>query len=152
MTATDTDGDNMKQEPVKEIITSNDELDETVAFQDHNQPLSSGRLVIVGACMTLTSIITGWSVIMTPIMLDLLAEGLNLAENNLQWTLNSFLLPLVSRRARALWPIQAIPIFSELMYHLSHRAASPWLPVERVTSVGGKPSTRSERYGWRYGP
>jgi hypothetical protein len=101
MTATDTDGDNMKQEPVKEIITSNDELDETVAFQDHNQPLSSGRLVIVGACMTLTSIITGWSVIMTPIMLDLLAEGLNLAENNLQWTLNSFLLPLVSRRARA---------------------------------------------------
>lgn len=76
----------MDQELEKKTITFNEESKcsgpvERVAFQDHNQPLSSGRLVIVGACMTLTSIINGWSVIMTPIMLDLLAEGLDLAEN-----------------------------------------------------------------------
>jgi hypothetical protein len=67
-----------------------------MAQTQSDRPLSSARLLIVGAGMTLTSIINGWSVMMTPIMLELLADGLDLKEHDLQWTLNSFLLPLVS--------------------------------------------------------
>ncbi|GHJ85116.1 hypothetical protein NliqN6_1518 [Naganishia liquefaciens] len=65
-----------------------------MAQTQSDRPLSSARLLIVGAGMTLTSIINGWSVMMTPIMLELLADGLDLKEHDLQWTLNSFLLPL----------------------------------------------------------
>jgi hypothetical protein len=100
----------MEQEPEKQAMVSSNgshtggEPKETIGSRDRSQPLPIGRLVIVGACMTLTSIINGWSVIMTTIMLDLLAEGLNLGENNLQWTVNAFLLSLVSHSAASFAP------------------------------------------------
>lgn len=106
--------DNLSHDRVKDLektdtiakieAISRTESDETVESRENAQPLSLGRLVVVGACMTLTSIINGWSVIMTPIMLELLADGLHLAENNLQWTLNSLLLPLVSNLAHLALP------------------------------------------------
>ena len=68
----------------------------TVVASEAHQPLSFGALLILGVCMVWTNIINGFAVILSAVLLDLLADDLKLAENNFQWTFNSFLLPLVS--------------------------------------------------------
>lgn len=68
----------------------------TTVANETQEPLPFGALLIVGICMFFTSLLNGFSVIASAILLELLAEDLKLAENNFQWTFNSFLLPLVS--------------------------------------------------------
>lgn len=94
--------------PLQEKPMSDPESCDTNALQIDSTPLSLNRLLIVGACMTLTSIINGYSVTMTAILLDLLAEDLQLAENNLQWTFNSFLLPMVSHPSLNLFSVMML--------------------------------------------
>lgn len=90
----------VNEDIVKTLSSENDEEkkgdEPTVVASEAHQPLSFGALLIVGVCMVWTNIINGFAVILSAVLLDLLADDLKLAENNFQWTFNSFLLPLVS--------------------------------------------------------
>lgn len=62
-----------------------------------SSPLPSTAIIwLLTACMTLSNIVMAFGNTGVTVMLDELAEDLHIAENNLQWTINSFQLPLVS--------------------------------------------------------
>lgn len=65
------------------------------------EPVSSApplvSITIIGlltACLTLSNIVMAFGNTGITVMLDELADDLHIAENNLQWTINSFQLPL----------------------------------------------------------
>lgn len=54
------------------------------------------KLVLLGVCVTLGNVALGYSANAVAVALDPLAEGLDIADKDLQWTINSYLIAYVS--------------------------------------------------------
>jgi hypothetical protein len=64
-------------------------------------------VMLLTACLTLSNIVSSFANTGVAVMLDELAEDLDVAENNLQWIINSFQLPMVSEHLRGICRVLA---------------------------------------------
>lgn len=60
--------------------------------------LSTTRILLLGICITLSSVINGVNYTTTNVTLDGIAQSLKVKDGDLQWVANSYLLAFVSCR------------------------------------------------------